>query len=130
VTQAMCSPSHLNIAVLLDPQDPFRWDQMLPCTGITQGLKYDKNLSESSCCVSMYWTVWESSAASNSMALSDARTQPRYKNKVINRKAKLRKNIDLRDHFLCSPRLLCLLPSNVHHAAELHSSAQPITEHF
>jgi hypothetical protein len=71
----MCSPSHLYIVVLLDPQDPFRCDEKLPCTGITQGLKYDKNLSDSSPCVSLYWTVWEPSTASNSMALSDARTQ-------------------------------------------------------
>ena len=73
LTRATCSPSHRNIVVWSHSSpDLLQCDKKLPCTGMMHGLKYDKNLSDSSPCISLYWTAWEPSAASNSTALSEA----------------------------------------------------------
>lgn len=71
--RATCSPSHRNIVVPSHSSpDLLQCEEKLPCTGMMHGLKYDKNLSDSSPCVSLHWIAWEPSAASNSMALSEA----------------------------------------------------------
>lgn len=70
------SPLHVNrvtwyVSVFTCPGP----EENTPSIGMMQGLKYDKNFSVSWPWTSLYCTVWDPRASSNSSALSDARAE-------------------------------------------------------
>lgn len=84
-TETTWSPLHFNkltLYVLLSNCPSC--DKYTPSLGIIQGLKYDKNFSVSWPWTSLYWTVQDPRAASNSSALSDAKADSTCKHSVSN----------------------------------------------
>lgn len=67
------SPLQVNkLTLYVSPFKCASCEEYAPSRGIIQGLKYDKNFCVSRPWSSLYWTVQDPRAASNSSALSDA----------------------------------------------------------